>query len=73
MSSVSHTARINHPLATRSAEGLRVTIPPGPCLIEQIDSGHADVVWGKSGENSAVVELQEIASAERKGDLVLLD
>jgi hypothetical protein len=73
MSSISHTARVTHPLAYRSVEGLSVTIPPGPCLVEQLDAEKADVVWGSSGENSAVIPLQQLLSAERSGDIVLLD
>ena len=73
MSSISHTARVTHPLAYRSVEGLRITIPPGPCLLEQLDGEKADVIWGSSGENSAVIPLNQPVSAERNGDLVVLD
>lgn len=73
MATVTHTARVTGPVRYVNPEGKTDTLPLGPCLVEQVDEQLADIVWGYTGEESAVVPLNVLETAEMNGDLVLLD
>ena len=73
MSSITHTARVTGPIHFVARDGRADTIPVGPCLVEQIDGRIADIVWGQHGEESAMLPMEEVETAEQTGRLVLLD
>ncbi len=73
MSVATVSARVVAPIPFVAPNGKADLIPPGPCLLEQLDAGHVDVVWGRAGEASAMLLLEEIEKAERAGKLVVLD
>ena len=73
MTLTTHMARITGPVAYFATSGRQLNIPLGPCLVEQRDGQRVDIVWGTKGQNSAVLPLQELESAEDSGFLVLLD
>lgn len=73
MSNSTHSARVVAPIPYTSAVGRKGSIPPGPCLIEELDNDHVDIVWGRRGERSAVLPTPVVAAAEECGRLVLLD
>ena len=73
MALTTYMARIIGPVAYRAASGKQLTIPLGPCLVEQGDEERVDVIWGAQGQNSATLPLLELESAEHLGHLVLLD
>ena len=73
MSTITHTARVTGPVRYVTPEGKTDVLPLGPCLIEQVDPQHADIVWGQSGEECAAVPMKVVETAEINGDLVLLD
>ncbi|CAM5798119.1 hypothetical protein [Rhizobacter fulvus] len=68
-----HSARVTGPLRVVAHDGQALTIPVGPCLIEELDGDMVDLVWGRAGEKSVVVPTVEVESAERDGTLVRLD
>lgn len=68
-----HMARITGPVAYLGDSGRQLTIPLGPCLVEQGDGEQVDIVWGAKGQNSAALPLQELENAEDSGFLVWLD
>lgn len=72
MALTTHMARITGPVAYRAASGKQLTIPLGPCLVEQNDREGVDVIWGAQGQNSAALPLIDLESAENLGHLVLL-
>ena len=65
-------ARIAGPVSFEEIGGTMRDVPHGPCLIERLDRQRAEIIWGTSGEYSAVLPLAELVSAERCGSLVLL-
>ncbi|HET6599644.1 MAG TPA: hypothetical protein VFG60_06740 [Burkholderiaceae bacterium] len=67
------SARIVAPIPFVALDGKADLIPAGPCLLEQLDERRVDVVWGQAGEDSAVLQLAEVETAERAGKLVVLD
>jgi hypothetical protein len=67
------TARIIVPITVAGAAGDPVTVPPGPCLLERINSRIVDLIWGATGQKSARFPVEELKSAAERGDLVLLD
>ncbi|MEP7101561.1 MAG: hypothetical protein ABI781_13695 [Burkholderiales bacterium] len=73
MPHVTHSARITGPIAYLSTGGKRANIPLGPCLVEELDEEHVDIVWGARGERSTVMPVQALEAAEEGGNLVLLD
>ena len=73
MSGITHTARITGPIHFVARNGHDDTIPLGPCLVEELSDQVADIVWGQAGEESVVLPMREIESAEQTGKLVLLD
>lgn len=68
-----HTARITSPVSYRAGTGRRHHIPIGPCLIEPMNERCVDVIWGRRGERSAVLGIDEMKAAQDRGNLVLLD
>jgi hypothetical protein len=73
MNLVTVSARIVAPIPFIGVDGKSDIIPAGPCLLEQLDEQRVDVVWGQAGEDSAVLDLAEVETAERTGKLVVLD
>lgn len=73
MALTTRMARITGPVPYLAASGKQANIPLGPCLVEQGDGLSADIIWGAKGQNSAALPLQEVASAEVSGHLLLLD
>ena len=68
-----HSARITGTITFKTADGLTRRIPVGPCLIEELDGDLVDIVWGRTGERSAVLPTAAAIEAERDGKLVMLD
>jgi hypothetical protein len=73
MSISTHTARITGPVTYVAANGRRVNIPLGPCVVEQVDGALTDIVWGSRGQSSAALPSEEVQAAQDQGHLVLLD
>jgi hypothetical protein len=73
MNSIFRTTSATRPRTSRSVEGVKVAISPGPLLLDQRVGVEAGVMSASSGEDSAVIPLNQLVSAERHGDLVLLD
>ena len=73
MAITTHSARITGPVLYQAAGGNRHAIPLGPCLIEQVDDHLIDIIWGTSGQRSALLPLEVVAAAQEDGHLVLLD
>lgn len=71
--STMHNARIVEPLTYLASDGQHLTIPVGPCSVEQIAGANSEVIWGTSGQNSAILAPADMRSAERSGLLLLLD
>jgi hypothetical protein len=67
------SARITAPINYGKRNGKRGTIPPGPCIVEQIDDDRIDVVWGDKGQRSTMFTNAEIAEAATQGNLIFLD
>ena len=65
--------RIVGPVAYVKNGGRRVNIPLGPCLIEPIDGQRVDVIWGASGQRSAILSMKDLETATSSGHLVLLE
>ena len=65
--------RIVGPLPYVKDGGKRVNIPLGPCLIESIDGQRVDVIWGASGQCSAILSVTDLETASANGHLVLLE
>jgi len=73
MPHTTHSARITGPVPYLSTGGKRANIPLGPCLVEELDDGVVDIVWGPQGQRSTLMPLQAFEAAEEGGNLVLLD
>lgn len=73
MTTRTHTARITGPVAYRAANGRRLEIPLGPCMVERMDSALTDIVWGTAGRRSAALPSESVQAARDQGHLVLLD
>ena len=73
MATTTHSARITGPVAYLGKTGRQENVPLGPCLVEQGDGPLVDIIWGAQGQNSAALPVEELASAEDSGHLVLLD
>ena len=73
MTRSTHSARITGPVAGFQSDGKQRNIPLGPCLVERGDGPLVDIVWGASGQNSASLPVEALASAANSGHLVLLD
>lgn len=65
--------RIVGPVPYIKDGGKPVNIPLGPCLIEPIDSQRVDVIWGASGQLSAILSIKDLETATSSGHLVLLE
>ena len=72
MAITSRMARITGPVVYEAIGGDRANIPLGPCMVEQGTGPLIDVIWGTEGQNAASLPAAELASAEDRGDLVLL-
>jgi hypothetical protein len=68
-----HSARVIDPIRVVASDGHARTIPPGPCLVEELEGDLVDIVWGRAGEQSIAVPTTQAERAEREGKLVLLD
>lgn len=52
--------------------GKQADIPLGPCLVESIAGERVDVIWGASGQRSAVLSRHDLKAATSSGRLALL-
>jgi hypothetical protein len=68
-----HTARITGPVSYLAANGRRVNIPLGPCVVEHVEGALIDIVWGTRGQSSAALSTDEVKDAQEQGHLVFLD
>ena len=66
------SGRIVGPVPYVQAGGKPANIPLGPCLVEPIDDQRVDVIWGTSGQRSAVLSIHDLKAATSSGHLVLL-
>ena len=66
-------ARITGPIRYKAEDGQSHDIPLGPCLVEQLDDSLIDIIWGTSGQRSAVLPVEDVKSAAEQGNLLLLD
>ena len=57
---LTHSARITGPIPYLSTGGKRANIPLGPCLVEELDGGSYDIVWGPLGERSTLLPAQAL-------------
>jgi hypothetical protein len=73
MTMSTRSARITAPISYEKSNGKKGTIPPGPCIVEQIDDDRIDVVWGDKGQRSTMFNNEEIAEAATQGSLIFLD
>jgi hypothetical protein len=73
MTMTTHTARITGPVTYVAANGRRVSIPLGPCMVESMDGALTDIIWGTRGQSSAALPSEEVQAAQDDGHLVLLD
>ncbi len=73
MTMTTHSARITGPVTYLAANGRKVNIPLGPCMVERMDAALTDIVWGTRGQSSAVLPTQAVQAAQEQGHLVLLD
>ena len=73
MSISTHTARITGPVTYVAANGRRMSIPLGPCVVERVDGALTDIVWGTRGQSSAALPSEDVQAAQDQGHLVLLD
>jgi hypothetical protein len=68
-----HTARITGPVTYTAANGRRVRIPLGPCMVERMGGACTDIVWGSRGQSSVALPSEAVQAAQDDGHLVLLD
>ncbi|MCJ7453202.1 MAG: hypothetical protein MUO39_12110 [Steroidobacteraceae bacterium] len=68
-----HSGRITGPVLYQAEGGYQVSIPLGPCLVDQVDDRSIDIVWGALGQNSAALPVTAVKAALVDGDLMLLD
>ena len=73
MTITTHSARVTRSLPFATPDGEKGSIPPGPCLIEQIDARLVDIIWGARGQSSALLPVEDVQEAARSGQLELLD
>lgn len=73
MSLTTHTARITGPVPYLAANGRKVNIPLGPCMVECMDGPLTDIVWGTRGQSSVALPSEAVQDAQNQGHLVLLD
>lgn len=73
MQTTTHRARITGPVSYLSDNGLKQSIPIGPCLVERAGGRSIDIVWGERGQRSAALPVEAIEAAQDHGHLVLLD
>ena len=66
-------ARITGPIRYKAEDGQSHDISLGPCLVEQLDDSLIDIIWGTSGQRSAVLPVEDVKSAEEQGNLLRLD
>jgi len=73
MDITSHSARITGPVTYVAADGKKLNIPKGPCLVENLGGQLIDIIWGAKGQKSAALPLVEVEAARDHGNLVLID
>ena len=66
------SGRIVGPVPYVQTGGKWANIPLGPCLVDPIDEQSVDVIWGASGQRSAVLSIRDLQAATSSGHLVLL-
>jgi hypothetical protein len=73
MQTTTLSARITGPVPYLAAGGAMHNIPLGPCLIERIDDGSVDIIWGANGQSSAALPVNVVKAAHKDGHLLLVD
>jgi hypothetical protein len=73
MTITTHTARITGPVTYLSANGRKLNIPLGPCVVESVEGALIDIIWGSRGQSSAALSSEAVKAAQDQGHLVLLD
>jgi hypothetical protein len=73
VAAITHSARVVGPIYFEAPDGRPDAIPVGPCVIEKIGPLRVGIFWGPAGEESAVLALSQVESAELSGRLVVLD
>jgi hypothetical protein len=73
MARTTRSARITGPVCYQPSNGRNRRIPLGPCLVERGEGSQVDIVWGASGQHSALLPADVLAEAEQSGHLVMLD
>ncbi len=73
MAHTTHGARVIGPVHYLNAGGIDVSIPLGPCLVEQFDGRSVDIFWGDIGDQRAELSFKDLEAAEGRGNLVILD
>ncbi len=73
MATTTHNARLMEPVPYFTAAGKQSHIPAGPCLLERIDERRVDIIWGPTGQSSAVLAVDTVKAAADAGHLLLLD
>lgn len=73
MPRTTHSARVLSPIRYLPSGGRKATIPLGPCLVEALDEGRAEFIWGAQGQRSAVLPIDAVEAAEENGQLIFLD
>jgi hypothetical protein len=73
MTITTHNARITGPVSYLAANGRKVHIPLGPCMLERRDEREPEIVWGTQGQRSAALPFEALRAAQDQGHLVLLD
>lgn len=68
-----HSARVSGPVVFTETCGERITIPLGPCLLQELGTDTAEIFWGSDGERSAILSRDELVNATKQGGLILLD
>ena len=66
------SARMVAPLIYHAPDGQQLTIPEGPCLLEELADNRVEVIWGATGQHSATLAHKDIEDAEKSGHLLLL-
>lgn len=73
MNMTTHTARITGPVTYLAANGRKLNIPIGPCMVECMNGPLTDIVWGSRGQSSVALPSEAVRAAQEQGHLVLLD
>ncbi len=73
MTVITHNARVTGPIPYEAGDGRTISIPPGPCVVEQLEGQLVELIWGADGTESAVLTSQAMEAAMMRGNLLWLD